>query len=135
MSHPKAYATECQVCTRIAVLRARASEVEQVVVRAGSAARRNGELEQTPLQLAAMDWSLSVVAYLRREMEPHPRCFACSILMGQGHLEAGVDQLCGTCRVAGRSVPGDADRGPEVAEAIGRRGWHSDNTWKANGRK
>ena len=36
--------------------------------------------------------------------QEHPRCGACGILMGPGHVEAADAELCSTCSSAGGAI-------------------------------
>lgn len=126
MNHDKPHVTECSTCSRIAALKLKASALGRFTADVLPAAHlRPSEADASPLQLAIADWSLSVGAFLRREMAPHPRCAACSILMGPGHLEAGTEGLCGTC-CDRRPVRGNGVGIVIGRKAIGRRGWLSD---------
>jgi hypothetical protein len=126
MIEEKRVGSECSTCSRIAAMRVKAAAVERVSGgRPTPAFGRRSEAEKTARQLAASEWSLEIAAIMRKEMAPHPRCAACGILMGPGHIEQGSDSLCRTCqyrRTAGRAA---ADLPPE-RPAVGRRGWLSD---------
>lgn len=126
MNYDKPHATECPTCGRVAAFKMKASTLGRFTAHVLPPAHlRPSEADASPLQQAIADWSLSVGAFLRREMAPHPRCAACSILMGPGHLEAGTERLCGTCCDRRPANGAAVDMGIS-RKAIGRRGWLSD---------
>lgn len=52
--------------------------------------------ELTPQQRGAVDWSFAINSCLRRGMASHSRCGACTMLLGPGHTEPGIDGFCAT---------------------------------------
>ena len=98
MSHGQCYRIECSIGRSVAALEAKADPLHQfiyrVVPRSYSQRAHAGEL--TRRQLGAIDWSIAISDYLRRAMAPHPRCGACTILLGPGHAEIGIEGFCGT---------------------------------------
>jgi hypothetical protein len=72
----------------------------------------------------ATAWLLAISACLRRDVERHPACKACGILLGPGHLELGIDGHCGTCHNTKRSsTEPPATRRTYGSTAFGVRGW------------
>ena len=57
-------------------------------------------------QRFAVDWSFAISSCLRRGMAFHARCGVCTILMGPGHEESGIDGFCGTHSASAASGPG-----------------------------
>ena len=58
---------------------------------------------------------------------PHPRCDRCTVLMGPGHVEAGLDRFCGTHAVhRTRRVASTADR--EEGFDVGT--WSQGRRWR-----
>lgn len=53
-------------------------------------------IQLTQKQQVAVDWSFAISKCLRRGMAFHARCGSCTILMGPGHEESGIQGLCGT---------------------------------------
>ena len=98
MSHDQCYRIECPICQSVAALEARADPLHQfirrVVPRSYSQRAYAGELSRR--QLGAIDWSIAINDCLRRAMATHPRCGACTVLMGPGHNEIGIEGFCGT---------------------------------------
>lgn len=87
---------------------------------AASALREVGEAKP------AAGWTSATSSFTRNAASPHPKCAACSILMGPGHIESGTGGLCGTCREAGRGI---SERGEPAAigrQSFGKRGWLRD---------
>ena len=95
MSHDE---IECSICRSVAALEAKADPLDifirSVLPRSYSERAYAGEL--TRRQLGALNWSLAIRSCLRRAMAPHPRCQVCTVLMGAGHVEAGLEQFCST---------------------------------------
>jgi hypothetical protein len=106
MSHDQSYQRECSLCQSVAALEARADPLDtfirRVVPRSYSQSAFAGELSLG--QLGAIDWSSAIRNCLRRAMAPHPRCHLCTVLMGPGHVEAGLDRFCGTHAVIVRAA-------------------------------
>ncbi len=50
----------------------------------------------TQQQRLAVGWSFAIGSCLQRGMALHARCGTCTILMGPGHTEPGIDGFCGT---------------------------------------
>lgn len=98
MSHDRSYQIECPDCSGVAVLEARAdllqTFIRSVLPRPFWASRSADQL--TERQQGAIDWSVGINNCLRRAMEQHSRCHACSVLMGPGHIEGGNERFCGT---------------------------------------
>jgi len=93
MSHEQSYQRECAICRSVAALEAKADPLDSFI-RLVVPRSHAGELNRR--QLGAIDWSFAIRNCLRRAMAPHPRCRACTVLMGPGHLEGGLERLCGT---------------------------------------
>ena len=89
------------MCRRVAAIEVRADPLDifirGLVPRSYSQLAYSGEL--TDRQQGAIDWSIAIRSCLRRAMAPHPRCHACTVLMGPGHVEAGLARFCGTHNV------------------------------------
>ena len=109
-SHDKSYQIECPKCRSVAALEANADRLQtfirHVLPRAFSPPFSPGRSrdELTPRQQGASDWSFAIRGCLRRAMATHPRCGACSVLMGPGHEETGVARFCGTHREIGSNA-------------------------------
>jgi hypothetical protein len=90
------YQLECPICRRAASLQARAhpfqAYIHRVLPRSFSA--QGPRQAMTPKQRGAAAWALAINKCLQREMALHPRCGACSILMGPGHIEEGIGPFC-----------------------------------------
>lgn len=110
---------QCDICSRVAALKARAEPISRIKARP-----TNRSSPLTPGQTAAAEWQDDADAFLRREMAGHSRCAKCGILTGPGHIEAGEASLCGTCQC--RQGPGSLQTQVTKRHTIGRRGWHSD---------
>ena len=106
MTHDQSYQRECVLCQSVAVLEAKADPLDAfirgVVPRSYSQSAYAGELSLG--QLGAIDWSSAIRNCLRRAMAPHPRCHLCTVLMGPGHVEAGLNRFCGTHGVTARAA-------------------------------
>jgi hypothetical protein len=50
----------------------------------------------SPEQASAASWSRSIATFLNNHAALHPRCGACSVLMGPGHVEEGTEAFCRT---------------------------------------
>ena len=112
MSHQNSYQIECPDCARVADLEHRADNL-QVFIRGvlprASWTSRGAPAELTDGQQSALDWAVGIKNTLRHAMEDHPRCHACTILMGPGHTEPSSDDpFCGT-------HGGEAQRGAQSA--------------------
>ena len=94
MSHDKSYQIECPKCRAVAALEDKAWLLQTFINRVlpRSFSRRRTADEATPREQGALAWSLSISECLRRAMAAHPRCAACSVLMGPGHVEAGIER-------------------------------------------
>lgn len=117
----------CPTCKRIGAYRANGDVLHRRIAETLPSRRPldPADLSLSPPQRAAAEWYVAITACLRREMAPHPRCGACSILMGPGHIEAESGGFCGTCRGAGRS-PADPDE-PFMDRSVFRRGLFRDH--------
>ena len=93
MSHEQSYQRECPKCRSVAALEAKADPLDSFI---RLVVPRSHEGELSRRQMGAIDWSFAIRNCLGRAMAPHPRCRACTVLMGPGHLEVGLDGLCGT---------------------------------------
>jgi hypothetical protein len=106
-SHDKSYQSECPKCRSVAALEANADPLQTfikgVLPRAFSPPFSPGRSrdELTPRQQGASDWSFAIRDCLRQAMAAHPRCGACSVLMGPGHEETRMERFCGTHREIG----------------------------------
>lgn len=106
-SHDKSYQMQCPKCRSVAALEANADRLQtfirHVLPRASSRQFSPGRSrdELTPRQQVASDWSFAIRDCLRRAMATHPRCGACSVLIGPGHEEPSIERLCGTHREIG----------------------------------
>ncbi len=106
-SHDKSYQIECPKCRSVAALGANADRLQmfirRVLPRAFSPPFSPGRSrdELTPRQQGASDWSFAIRDCLRQAMATHPRCGACSVLMGPGHEETGIERFCWTHREIG----------------------------------
>lgn len=131
MIEEKPRGTACPACSRTAALKARGETLQRMLagVLKPSFLQTRTDTDLTPRQQAASTWHLAIASCLKREMEPHPRCGACGILMGPGHIEAGTGSLCGTCHDTRRTPTIGEDDLP-ARQAFGRRGWLSDYTAK-----
>ncbi len=98
MSHAQCYQIECSICRSVAALEAKANPLDifirSVLPRSYSQGAYASEL--TRRQLGALNWSLAIRSCLRRAMAPHLRCHVCTVLMGAGHVETGLEQFCST---------------------------------------
>ena len=106
--------TKCPTCTQSSAERSATAALSRLAI------DESGESRPTS------GWTAATNSFTRNAMSPHPKCAACSILMGPGHIESGTDGLCGTCREAGRGI---AERGePEALgrPSFGKRGWLRD---------
>jgi hypothetical protein len=124
MTRARLQDSACADCRRVAAFKARGDELREFIgpgQRAFAAQRLPPET--TEWEQTALTWSLQIIACLKREMATHARCGACSILIGEGHLEAGAGGYCGTCAIT-RGLAEEANGGRVV---IGRRGWSSDH--------
>jgi len=93
MSHEQSYQSECPICRSVAALEAKADPLDSFI---RLVVPRSHEGELSRRQMGAIDWSFAIRNCLGRAMAPHPRCRACTVLMGPGHQEVGLDGLCGT---------------------------------------
>jgi len=95
---PDQYQIKCSICRSATALEAKADPlntfIRRVVPRSYSQRAHAGELSRR--QLGAIDWSIAIRDCLRRAMAMHRRCGACTILMGPGHAEIGIEGFCGT---------------------------------------
>jgi hypothetical protein len=107
MSHTTAYQIECPGCRGVAGLHAKAdllqAYIHRVLPRSCSPERLGYAL--TPKQRGAAAWALAISSCLRRGMAMHARCGACTILLGPGHTEPGIDGFCGTHSESTPSIP------------------------------
>ncbi len=73
--------------------------------------------KQTLKQRLAVDWSFAISDCQRRGMAFHARCSACTILMGPGHAESGIQGFCGTHSVRAAARP--PARSDATSDALG----------------
>jgi hypothetical protein len=97
------YQLECPICRSVESLRVRAGPLQAFIQRVlpRSLSRYHSEDELTLRQQGASDWFFAMNNCLRRAMAPHPRCGACTVLMGPGHADAGTEGFCETHRELG----------------------------------
>lgn len=69
--------------------------------------------ELTPQERVTADWSFAIDNCLRRGMSLHARCTACSILMGPGHTEPGIDGFCATHSEGDPASPAPVREAPD----------------------
>ena len=100
ISHDKSYEIQCPRCRAVAALEDKDRLLQTFINRAlprSFSSHRSAD-EVTPRERSALAWSLSISECLRQAMALHPRCAACNVLMGPGHVEAGIERFCGTHR-------------------------------------
>ncbi|HUF52799.1 MAG TPA: hypothetical protein VMR52_03365 [Dehalococcoidia bacterium] len=98
MAQHTTYQTECPQCWRVSELRDRAEPLQAHINRELGRSYTKGASPYglTPRQESALAWSIEMASCLRRQMDLHARCRACSVLMGPGHIEKGTEEFCAT---------------------------------------
>ena len=127
-SHYKSYQLECPTCRSVAAFHARADllqpHMDRILPRSLSLYESANEL--TLKQRVAVDWSFAISKCLRRGMAFHARCGRCTILMGPGHAESGLQGFCGTHSERAASIPPVLGEAPSDA-----LGWLDGNATRA----
>ena len=96
--HYRPYQLECPTCRGVAALHVRADllrpHIDGFLPRSALFCASTDQL--TPKQQVAAHWSSAISDCLRIGMAAHLRCRSCTILMGPGHSEPGIEGFCAT---------------------------------------